>query len=110
MPELAKQVGANRVEFYTGPYAFAWEDDDFGSILHDYVETATECAKHDIEINAGHDLNLENLSVFLEHIPSCLEVSIGHAITDDALKMGWPNAVKSYLEIISNNTALKKAS
>lgn len=110
VPALAKEVGADRVEFYTGPYAFAWEEDDFATILHDYVETAEECAKLGIEINAGHDLNLENLAVFLEHVPSCMEVSIGHAITDDALKYGWPTAVKKYLEITHHIKQIKKAS
>lgn len=110
LPEKAKSVGADRVELYTGPYAFAWEADDFGVILHDYVETAEECVKHGLDMNAGHDLNLPNLRTFLEHVPNCMEVSIGHAITDDALKMGWPEAVKKYLDIIEKTLPLKKAS
>lgn len=110
IPEKAKAVGADRVEFYTGPYAFAWEADDFGTILHDYVETAEVCDSLGLGINAGHDLNLPNLGTFLEHIPNCLEVSIGHAITDDALKMGFPSAVKAYLDIITQTQSLEKAS
>lgn len=102
LPELAADVGADRVELYTGPYAFAWEDDDFATILHDYAETAQACKKLGIDVNAGHDLNLDNLAAFLGHIPNCMEVSIGHAITDDALKLGWGEAVKAYLKIISD--------
>lgn len=103
LPELAATLTADRVELYTGPYAFAWEADDFGVMLHDYVETAQECAKLGIDVNAGHDLNLDNLGTFLGHIPNCMEVSIGHAITDDALKMGWTAAIEAYLEAIKNS-------
>jgi pyridoxine 5-phosphate synthase len=108
--EAAAAVGADRVELYTGPYGYAWEADDFGNILHDYTEAAETAKSCGLGINAGHDLNLANLKTFLEHVPECAEVSIGHAITDDALKMGWAGAVEAYLDITRAAARLQKAS
>lgn len=108
--EAAAAIGADRVELYTGPYGYAWEADDFGNTLHEYVQTAAVAKSCGLGINAGHDLNLPNLRTFLEHVPDCIEVSIGHAITDDALKMGWAAAVKAYLDITRTAGKLQKAS
>jgi pyridoxine 5-phosphate synthase len=94
VPELvksAKDVGADRIELYTGPYAEKYIP------LESYVHTAKEAIRHDLEINAGHDLNLDNLAQFIAAVPDCAEVSIGHAITADALKLGWNGAVNAYL-------------
>lgn len=94
VPEIAKQVagvGANRIELYTGPYAEGHVP------LENYAQTALAAVEAGLEINAGHDLNLDNLARFIAAVPDCAEVSIGHAITDDALKMGWPAAVQAYL-------------
>ncbi len=94
LPKLAAQVGADRVELYTGPYAF----DDIP--LKAYVQTAESVLEAGLEINAGHDLNLDNLGRFIAAIPDTAEVSIGHAITSDALIYGWAGAVAAYLSAI----------
>lgn len=97
VPELMKQaaeIGADRIEFYTGPYA------EKEIPLKDYVLSAMEAENYGLGINAGHDLSLDNLGQFIAAIPNCAEVSIGHAITADALKMGWTGAVTAYLSAI----------
>lgn len=97
VPEIAKQaveVGADRVELYTGPYA------ENEIKLESYVETALTAKDLGLKANAGHDLNLDNLGRFIAAIPTCAEVSIGHAITADALIMGWNGAVQAYLTAI----------
>lgn len=97
VPELinhVKEIGAERVELYTGPYA---EDK---TPLADYIKTAKTAQEAGIEINAGHDLSLDNLAKFITALPTCAEVSIGHAITSDALLMGWNGAVNAYLTAI----------
>lgn len=92
--EYAKLVGTDRVELYTGPYA----EEEVS--LDDYIKTAKAAIKAEIEINAGHDLSLDNLARFIKAIPECDEVSIGHAIVADALVMGWNGAVNAYLTAI----------
>lgn len=92
---IAAEIGADRVELYTGPYAF-----DYG-LLPQYIETAQAAIASGIGINAGHDLNLDNLAKFIAGVPECDEVSIGQAITADALDMGWRGAVSAY------NTAIQ---
>ncbi len=94
MAEMAAEVGADRIELYTGPYA------QNTKLLPDYIQTAGAARKARIGINAGHDLNLDNLARFVAAIPDCAEVSIGHAITADALNMGWRGAVSAYLSAI----------
>lgn len=94
MANAAAEIGADRVELYTGPYAANLKS------LPDYVATAEAANKAAIGINAGHDLSLDNLAKFIAAIPDCAEVSIGHAITADALKMGWSGAVSAYLTAI----------
>ena len=94
VPELiehVKKTTAQRIELYTGPYAENEID------LETYAKTAKLAINAGIEINAGHDLNLDNLGKFITHIPECAEVSIGHAITGDALIMGWNGAVQAYI-------------
>lgn len=94
VPELtihAAEVGADRIELYTGPFAEAQIS------VETYVDTAIKASELGIEVNAGHDLNLDNLALFISKIPNCAEVSIGHAITADALKLGWNGAVSAYL-------------
>lgn len=101
--EAAAEIGADRVELYTGPYAF-----DF-AMLPAYVETARVARQAALGINAGHDLNLDNLARFIAAIPTTDEVSIGHAITSDALKMGWTGAVSAYLTAIDYGQRSAKA-
>lgn len=95
----AKEVGADRVELYTGPYA-----DEFAAGQRDLAWKNYACAANaaldvGLEINAGHDLNLENLGPFLEHVPGIQEVSIGHALIADALELGLAETVRRYREI-----------
>lgn len=94
---LAKQAGADRIEFYTGPYAEAFSQG--GAVADASFETYRKAALHAQEIgiglNAGHDLDLHNLPKFAE-ISALLEVSIGHELTVDALAMGFTEAVKRY--------------
>lgn len=95
---LAKQIGADRIELYTGPYA---ESKNQKSIFDSYKKAA-ECAlSEDVGINAGHDLNLDNLPLFSQ-LPGLKEVSIGHAITIDALQYGLEETIKRYLQALSN--------
>jgi pyridoxine 5-phosphate synthase len=98
--ELARQVGANRIELYTGPYAHYYRTrhsglDDLFQQFHDAAVHATHLG---LGVNAGHDLNLGNLPRF-SRLPGLLEVSIGHALTVDALRLGMADAVKAYLDI-----------
>ncbi len=95
MAEVAAKIGAARVELFTGPYAHD------AATIGQYVATARAARDAGLEINAGHDLTLDNLARFIAAIPDCAEVSIGHAITADALNMGWGAAVSAYLTAIS---------
>ena len=96
MVEGAKKVGADRIELYTGDYA-----KDFSKDKHAAVKSFTEAAKVaneiGIGINAGHDLNLDNLRFFKENVSNLLEVSIGQALISDALYYGLYNTVQLYL-------------
>ena len=93
---LAKQVGADRVELYTGPYAHAFASgENLEEIFARFYRAAEIAAELDLGLNAGHDLNLHNLSRFAA-VPQLLEVSIGHAFTVDAIELGLANAVRAY--------------
>lgn len=93
---LAQQIGADRIEFYTGPYADA---KDQKAAFKPYREAAEHALSIGLGINAGHDLNLDNLGYFAQ-LPSLAEVSIGHAITVDALHYGLEETVKRYLQLL----------
>ncbi|KAA3638567.1 MAG: pyridoxine 5'-phosphate synthase [Bacteroidetes bacterium] len=92
----AKEVGADRIEFYTGPYAEGYHQDREKAI-HDFVKAAKKANEIGIGINAGHDLNLDNLAYFHQMMPGLLEVSIGHALICDALYYGLKNTIQLYL-------------
>ncbi|MFN0176052.1 MAG: pyridoxine 5'-phosphate synthase [Saprospiraceae bacterium] len=96
MVEGARIAGADRVEFYTGPFAHDFKKDPFEAVRA-YTKAAHVAGEVGIGINAGHDLNLENLRFFKAHCPKLLEVSIGHALIADALYYGLENTVKMYL-------------
>jgi pyridoxine 5-phosphate synthase len=99
--KLAREVGADRIELYTGPYAEAWGTPHQDSTFQQHL-AAAQCAEElGLGVNAGHDLNLDNLSLFAS-IPNLLEVSIGHAMTVDALRMGFDSAVRAYQNILQN--------
>jgi pyridoxine 5-phosphate synthase len=95
MVEGAAAAGADRVELYTEAYAHEYANDPAKAIAS-YL-TAAICAKDlDLGLNAGHDLDLQNLRYFAQHIPGLDEVSIGHALICDALYLGYENAVQLY--------------
>ena len=99
---LAAQLGADRIELYTERYARAFEGEgDLEAVYAQFREAAETAAACGLGLNAGHDLNLHNLPRFAR-IPGLLEVSIGHALTVDALTMGMPAAVRAYREALGN--------
>lgn len=91
----AKTSGADRIEFYTGPYAHDFAKDKDAAIK-DFVSAAKHCDEIGMGINAGHDLNLDNLKFFKQNIPTLLEVSIGHALVRDCLYYGLENTIQLY--------------
>jgi pyridoxine 5-phosphate synthase len=99
--ELAKQIGADRIELYTAPYAHDFAD-GVGAAVGPYVTAARRAAELGLGVNAGHDLNLSNLSPFLRAVPGVLEVSIGHALIADALEFGLEQTVRRYLACLEN--------
>jgi len=96
----AKDLGADRVELYTEPYAAAWGTAQQTVQLQRYAIAAQAAIDVGLQVNAGHDLNLENLSTFVRQVPGVQEVSIGHALIADALEMGYRETVKAYLRCI----------
>lgn len=93
----AKEIGTDRIEFYTGPYAFNFNIDKMKAITP-LAKAAIVCDELALGINAGHDLNLDNLKYFKQNIPHLLEVSIGHAIICDSLYYGLKNTIQMYLK------------
>jgi pyridoxine 5-phosphate synthase len=89
-------TGADGVEIYTGGYADAFRGGDPETMLVACAETAASAAAHELVVNAGHDLNLDNLPALVAAMPDLAEASIGHELTADALKMGWSAAVRAY--------------
>ena len=99
---LAASVGADRVELYTEPYARAFERGGAAAqtAFATYSAAAELAHQHGLGINAGHDLNLDNLTIFRE-LPHLDEVSIGHAIISRALFVGLDTVVREYLAVLS---------
>ena len=94
---LAAQTGTDRIELYTESYAQAFKRrTDLESILGSFVEAAEVAAAEGLGLNAGHDLDLHNLPRFAAAVPGLLEVSIGHALTVDAIRMGLAATVAAY--------------
>jgi pyridoxine 5-phosphate synthase len=98
----ARAVGADRVELYTEPYAAAWGTPQRGEQLARFREAAQAALDAGLAVNAGHDLNRDNLTEFLRTVPGVREVSIGHALIADALEMGYAATVEDYLRCIDN--------
>lgn len=94
--EAAKKTGTDRIEFYTGPYAHDFFKDK-KSAVQPFQEAAVYCKQLGLGINAGHDLNLDNLRYFKQHVASLEEVSIGHALVRDCLYLGLENVIQLYL-------------
>jgi len=102
LPELmplAKDLGADRIELYTEPFASAFAAGKGVTETPRYAAAATAAKELGLEINAGHDLSLENLDAFLSAVHGVAEVSIGHALIADALQFGMAATVKRYLAI-----------
>lgn len=99
MADYAKQLGADRVELYTEPYASNYASDREKAIAP-FIETAKHCKQIGLGLNAGHDLSLQNLAYFHQCIPWTDEVSIGHALICDALYIGLQGTIKQYLECL----------
>jgi pyridoxine 5-phosphate synthase len=99
MVEGAKAVGTDRIELYTEPYAthYAAESGtDREAAVAPFVRAARKAHELGLGLNAGHDLSLENLRYFAQHVPGLLEVSIGHALICDALYYGLENTIQLY--------------
>jgi len=102
--DIAKALGADRVELYTGPYAQAFSEDNPSTELSRCVGAASHARRAGLGVNAGHDLDLENLSALLIAANPIDEVSIGHALICDALEMGFETSVRAYLDAIEQAT------
>jgi pyridoxine 5-phosphate synthase len=103
LPEMmaaARAAGADRVELYTEAYASAFGTPKQAEVLARYVAAAEAAMACGLEVNAGHDLNRDNLSSFLRAVPGVLEVSIGHALIADALELGLAETVRDYQRCI----------
>lgn len=96
MLEGAKKVGTDRVELYTGPFAAQYSDDPKKAV-EAYTKAGELVGELGLGLNAGHDLNLDNLAFFKAEVPNLLEVSIGHALISDSLYLGLQNTIGLYL-------------
>lgn len=92
----AAETGTDRIELYTESFAKSFAKDNKKGIIP-FAEAAEEANRLDLGINAGHDLNLDNIKFFKEHIPNLLEVSIGHALICESLYLGLENVINMYL-------------
>ena len=101
----AKAVGADRVELYTEPYAAAWHTPQRGAQLERFRAAAQAALDAGLGVNAGHDLNRDNLTAFLSTVPGVSEVSIGHALIADALELGYSATIADYNRCITEASA-----
>ena len=101
---IAKNIGADRIELYTGPYAEAFQhrkqNTAWQTILQQHATAAAHAQQIGLGVNAGHDLNTENLPTLVQALPMLDEVSIGHALTIDALYNGLPQAMAAYKQAL----------
>ena len=101
MVKYAAEAGCDRVELYTESYAVSyWENRN--RAVEPYIRAAEVAMECGVGLNAGHDLNLDNLKFFREVVPGLLEVSIGHALICDALYLGLENAIQAYIRQLKN--------
>jgi len=99
--KIVKEIGADRIELYTEPYANAFaRGENLQHVLGQYVLAGKVAVDAGLGVNAGHDLNLKNLGLFCSKVTGVAEVSIGHALIADALEMGLHSAVSEYLKIL----------
>lgn len=101
----ARAVGADRVELYTEPYAAAWGTPGEAAQLARFAAAAQAALDSGLGVNAGHDLNRDNLPAFVRDVPGLLEVSIGHALIADALELGYAATVRAYQQCIDDGMA-----
>ena len=106
MADYAQRAGTDRVELYTEPYAAGYGLNRHLAIAP-YVECARHCRTLGLGINAGHDLSLENLHFFAQQIPTLDEVSIGHALISDALRMGLHPTIQHYLNCLQTGKSVR---
>jgi pyridoxine 5-phosphate synthase len=99
---VARSLGADRVELYTEPYAAAWGTEEQAAQLARFAQAARAALDAGLQVNAGHDLNRDNLTTFLRQVPGVTEVSIGHALISDALELGYRATVQDYLRCIAD--------
>jgi pyridoxine 5-phosphate synthase len=95
------ELGADRIELYTETFASAYGTPRQAEVLAGFKATGQAALAVGIGINAGHDLNRDNLSLFLREVPGVQEVSIGHALIADALELGYTETVRAYLRVIA---------
>ena len=100
MIEGAAATGTDRIELYTEEYASSYASNPEDAIKP-YIESAIRANELGIDINAGHDLSLDNIQYFAKHIPQLLEVSIGHALVCESLYLGFENVIPMYLQRLS---------
>jgi pyridoxine 5-phosphate synthase len=100
----ARALGADRIELYTEPYARAFGTSGQEASLRRFNAAAMAATRSGLGVNAGHDLNRDNLPLFLRSVPDVLEVSIGHALVSDALEFGMAQSVRLYLDAIRTGT------
>jgi pyridoxine 5-phosphate synthase len=98
----AKAVGADRVELYTERWASAFGTDRQAQVLKAFTQAAQAALDVGLGLNAGHDLNRDNLPLFLRHVPGVAEVSIGHAFVADALELGYTETTFAYLNAMAS--------
>ncbi len=102
LPALAREVGADRIEIYTGPYGGAFSAEAFQREFDKVVATGKAAEKAGVGLNAGHDLTRQNLPALVKAMPNLQEVSIGHAIIADALTLGMAETVKQFRQAIGD--------
>ena len=105
----ARALGADRVELYTEPYAAAHGTPRQAAELTRFAAAARAARAAGTGVNAGHDLNRDNLAAFLAAVPGVLEVSIGHALICDALELGYAQTVREYLRCIADADDIGRA-
>jgi pyridoxine 5-phosphate synthase len=98
----AAQTGTDRIELYTGPYAEHFHQNK-SEAVRPYIEASNIAKECGILVNAGHDLNLDNLKYFAENVTHLDEVSIGHALISDALYFGIENVIQMYKRCLINH-------
>ena len=99
--ERAAAAGADGIEIYTGGYGAAFARGDHGALLARAAAAARRAGELGLIVNAGHDLNLDNLPPLVAALPNLHEASIGHELTADALEMGWSAAVRAYRDALA---------